>query len=152
MKIVQHPTNYVLIKAKTNSQWDSCDFAIIDVSGDWKKLMRSRLDRLESFSEDESFYNHAYWDEPTGFYIHRPEEDDELRIFLDGDEEPNCLFVTLEEADLENFTTPENGLEAHQLIIAATGQIFYRAYGEHTGEEFFTRSIDAYDLLIALRA
>lgn len=152
MKIVNHPTDYVLIKAKTNSQWDSCDFAIIDVSGTWKTLMRSRLERLETFWEDDSFFSHAYWEQPLGFFIHRPEEDDELRIFLDRDDELSSLFVTIEDGDLDKFIRPENRLEADLILIAATGHISYRAYGKHSGEEFFTDPIDAYDLLIALKA
>jgi len=151
MKIVFQPTEHLLIKAKTTSQWDSCDFAIVEVSKVWQSLIRSRLKMLEGFTNDESFFSLVYWDEPLGYFVHRPEEEDELRTFLNNDDELDCVFVSFEEDDRDKFMIPQNRLDAHQLLITGKGQIVYRAYGKYSGEEFFTQPIDAFKLLEVLQ-
>ncbi len=68
MQKSETPTEYVIIKAYTNSEWDSCGFAIIHVSDEWRTTMQKRFEAIEPFKEDYTFYNHSYRDAPEGFY------------------------------------------------------------------------------------
>lgn len=44
MKILDKPTTHILIKANTNSEWDCCEFAVIHLSEEWKKLQATRFE------------------------------------------------------------------------------------------------------------
>ena len=46
MKRSDQPTEYIFIKAYTNSEWDYCDFAIIRITEQWRTVMRKRLNLL----------------------------------------------------------------------------------------------------------
>ncbi len=48
----------------------------------------------------------------------------------------------LDENELENYPVPENRLDAYQLIITKYGTAQFKAYGKHTGEEFYTEDFD----------
>ncbi|WES98317.1 hypothetical protein P2W68_01590 [Chryseobacterium arthrosphaerae] len=43
MKISTIPTEYLLIKAMTDSEWDNCNFAVINITEDWKQTQKARL-------------------------------------------------------------------------------------------------------------
>lgn len=55
MKISDKPTKYILIKASTDSEWDCCDFALIYLSEEWKKLQAERLEAVKPFADNYSF-------------------------------------------------------------------------------------------------
>ncbi len=41
-------TEYLLIKAKTNCEWDNGDFAIIHITDDWKQTQQKRLEAVKN--------------------------------------------------------------------------------------------------------
>lgn len=48
MKTSLQPTEYLLIKAMTDSEWDDCGFAIIRISEEWKSRKRKGSKPLRS--------------------------------------------------------------------------------------------------------
>ena len=52
MKTSTKPTEYLLIKAMTNSEWDDCNFAIININKDWKQNQKKRLEAVKMVEND----------------------------------------------------------------------------------------------------
>ena len=145
MKKTEHGTEYILLKAYTESEWDFCSFAIIHITEEWKKTLTGRLEALVAFKDDGNFCHLSYWGAPTGFYKDPDDEAQRAEAIL-GQEDDWC-FIELEETVPDNLPTPENKLGAHQLIIGKYGSALYKAYGKHTGEEFYTAEFGIGDLL-----
>lgn len=55
MNISDKPTNRILVKAHTDNEWDSCDFAILSISKDWRKTLLERLDAITQAANNQSF-------------------------------------------------------------------------------------------------
>ncbi|MBB6271832.1 hypothetical protein HDF26_002289 [Pedobacter cryoconitis] len=150
MKVSKQPTGYLMLKAKSNSEWDSCDFVIVEASKSWQNLMSKRLVLLQDFRNDAYFYSHAYWDAPSGYFIHGFEQQDSISFFL-ADQQCDWCFVELSGDELDALTAPENKLDAHQMCITGSGSMHYKAYGKYTGESFWTESIDIPSVLEKLK-
>jgi len=133
MKRVEHSA-YLLVKAYTDSEWDNCDFAVIHISTEWKQCMRERLAKAQSFKDDKGFYYLTYSGSPENFY----EDGDILSAddILAGDED-SC-FIELEEISLDSLPLPESRLHIYQMVIDSDGLMKYKAFGKHTGEEYYT--------------
>lgn len=142
MKRSKTPTNYIAVKASTKSDWDQCDFAIVNLTPEWLAAMQSRLENVKHFRGDVTFYSVVYWDAPDGYYVATNEE---LRkLFKDGS---SWEYVTLEEGELENMEEPESRLDTDMMFVNAAGQIYFMCYGKHTGEEYSTDCIDMLTVL-----
>jgi hypothetical protein len=143
MQRVEH-SEYILIKAFTDSEWDSCDFAVIHATGEWKKIVKERIERVSLFKGDDKFFYLSYWGGPKDFYKDGENKERRAGELLDGDD---WCFIALEEGELEKQPLPENSLGAYQMIVYKEGSIYYKAYGEHSGEEFYTAEFKINDLL-----
>ena len=62
------PTTHVLIQALANSDWDECDFALIEITPEWKTTMQQRLEALEPFKNDPYFQSHIYGEALLGYF------------------------------------------------------------------------------------
>lgn len=137
MKRSDKATGYVLIRAYTNSEWDSCDFAIIHITPEWlQRFVRYYGEAERLYKNDSSFAHIEYWSAPKGFYIDNDDSPDTANEILGT--ETDWSFVELEQNELDNLPVPENALNAFLLRITHYGQASFRAYGKHTGEEFYT--------------
>lgn len=136
MKISDKPTNHILVKASTNSEWDNCDFAIITCNDAWVKCINKRLDAAQVVENVEDFQSLRFFDYSVGFYV----SEEENEVFSEV-EEKRWVFVELEEGEEDTFTTPESRLDCHTLSLFQNGIGQYMAYGKHTGEEFYTERI-----------
>lgn len=148
MKTTDKQTSYILIKAETNSDWDSCDFAIITISNKWIRRQKERLKFLESIKDD-SFSIISYRDFFIDFYrTHQQKLNEEptpnIKKIL-GDK--NWSFVELEPKDLEEFKKTENRLNCCKINLDRDGDIYYTAFGKHTGEDFWTEIIKLTDII-----
>ena len=121
MKLSDKPTPYLLLKAGTNSEWDNCSFAIVHITEDWKKEQQKRLEMVKPFAVD--------------FYT--ADEDDNPDLYKWLENKP-MVFVEVDKEELETLTVPENRLDCYRLVMYKTGTAMYKAYGEHTSEEFWT--------------
>lgn len=52
MKVSDKPTGRILVRANSNSEWDSCEFAIVSISEKWKEEQLQRLEIIKPFAED----------------------------------------------------------------------------------------------------
>lgn len=135
MKSSNKPTTHILLKANTNSEWNGCDYAVITLSKNWKKEQAKRLEAVAPFAGDYSFQSLSYFDTAVDFYSTGKVNQPGVEQLLTG---KDWAFVQLEEGEQDTFTQPENGLEYYSLVIHRGGTASYKAYGKHTGEEFWT--------------
>lgn len=55
MKLSSTPTEYILVRANSQSEWDCCDFAIITCDNYWKEAIKKRLEAAKTFDAPDSF-------------------------------------------------------------------------------------------------
>lgn len=140
MRISDVPTNRILLKAGTVSEWDCCDFAIIDCSG-WKERIGRWLRAAASFEAPEELISFRFYDNCVDYYTSQEEE---AEILPKGQE---WAFIQLEEGEEDSFSRPETRLEAAYLVLYPNGGGFYKAYGKYTNEEFYTQEIPMKQIL-----
>lgn len=61
------PTPYILVRAQSNSEWDSCSFAIVRIEQSWIEKMTEWMNNMKPFATDVYLADHVYWDRPEGF-------------------------------------------------------------------------------------
>lgn len=135
MKLSDKPTEYVLLKAGTDSEWDNCNFAIIHITEEWKKEQARRLKAVQPFTDDYFFHSLRYYDTAFDFYVADEDDNPNLVKWLT---EKSMAFVEIDAEEFETLTEPENRLDCYRLVIYRTGTAMCIAYGKHTGEEFYT--------------
>ena len=96
MLLSDKPTSHILLRAHTDNEWDSCNFAIITLSEAWQKTQFDRLEVIMPFANDLSFFSLHFFDGAADFY--QPGDDglpdiDELL----GDNEWAFVELTQEE-------------------------------------------------------
>ena len=146
MKRADHPTDYIFILANTASEWDSCDFAILRLTGEWRREMRKRLDLIQPFTDDNTFYSHHYWDFLRGFYVHDYEDEEETTVHLLNEDEDWAYIVT-DETELAALSKPESRLDTYQLSITKYGTANFSASGKNSGEEYWTSHFGVEELI-----
>ena len=144
MKTTSNITDYVLVKADTNSDWDNCHFAIIHCTAEWREQMQQRLKSLQSVESGYGFVSLNYYDTSVDFY--RADEKGQVEIDqILG--EKDWIFVEFDEDEQETFLVPENRLDTYRLSLYRYGTAIYTAHGEHSGDEFYTSEIPIKDIL-----
>jgi len=133
MKTTDKATAYLLVKANTNSEWDSCEFAIVHIPDEWKREQAKRLEAVKPFAEDYNFQSLSYYDTTVEFYRTGEDDQPDIEKLLAG---KDWVFVEMD--GQEAFTTPENRLDCYRLSVYRNGNANYKAYGKHTSEEFWT--------------
>ena len=141
MKRSEQPTAYIFVLANTLSQWDSCDFAIIHLTDDWRREMLKRFELKQPFIDDNTFYSHHYWDFPQGFYVHDYEDEEETTVHLLNEDE-EWIYIDTDETELAALCRPESKLDTYQLILTKYGTASFSAMGKHTSEEYWTSHFD----------
>lgn len=144
MKTTNKTTAHILIKATTNSEWDNCEFAIVHLSKEWKKEQARRLEAVNPFAEDFNFQSLNYYDTAVNFYRIDDNDQPDIEKILAGKE---WVFVELNEEEQETFSIPENRLDGYSLVVNRNGSALYKAYGKHTGEEFWTEKFSLQQLI-----
>jgi hypothetical protein len=143
MKKSEKPTPYIYIRAYTQSEWDSCDFAILKINAEWLALLRERLELLEPFQGRSDFYSHEYWDSPFDYYITPDDQEDEFLEETAGD----WCFITITPEGLKRLEKPQAPLSTHQLVITSDGYGHFTAIGKHTDEGYHTAEFKITELL-----
>lgn len=147
MQISETPTDHILVRARTNSEWDSCDFAIVNLSEEWKQNQLKRLDTVKPFVDDFTFKSLNFYDCAVDFFQGSDDSLPDVNEFL---ADRSWAFVDVSEDELDTLTQPENVLDSHTVAIKNNGEAKYKAYGKHTGEEFWTEDIPLQQLLAKL--
>lgn len=144
MEISDKPTKYILIKASTDSEWDCCDFALIYLSEEWKKLQAERLEAVKPFTDNYSFSSINFYDSSVNFFQTGDGEEPDIEELL-GDKD--WTFIELDDDETDRLTSPENRLECYKLVIYRDGNARYEAYGKYTNEEFWTNEFSLRQLI-----
>ena len=107
MKLSDKPTEYLLIRALTNSDWDECDFAIINITDEWKQTQKKRLETAKTVENDYDLKWLNYADTNVEFFKFLGEDYPEIEELLS---EKSQIFIELETGDLKKLLQPENSL------------------------------------------
>lgn len=143
MKKSLKPTEYLLIKAMTNSEWDNGDFAIIHVTEEWKQTQKKRLESVTPFKNNYDFKWLNYNDTNMNFFKFSQENYPEIEKWL---YDRNMLFVETSFEEIQKLLVPENSLNCYQMQVFKNGNAIYNAFGKHTGEEFWTKEFSLKEL------
>ncbi|MFV0390340.1 MAG: hypothetical protein ACK5KP_00375 [Paludibacteraceae bacterium] len=144
MKATSTITDFVLVKAYTNSDWDECQFALIHCTTEWRERMKQRLQSVQPFAEDYNFCSLNYYDTAVDFYRTDENEQPDIHALLD---EKDWTFVELDEDEQDKLSLPESTLDTYRLRLYRGGTAIYTAYGKHSGEEFCTAEFSVLDIL-----
>lgn len=143
MKLSDKRTEHLLLKADTTSTWDNCEFAIIHLSEQWKKLQAERLELLKPLKNNLHFLSMNYHDTAVDFYGLDDEYQPDIEELLKG---KTWSFVEFDEGERQKFIPPENPLYCYQMRVYQRGTAIYSAYGKHTNEEFWTEEFPLEEL------
>lgn len=142
MKKSEKPTPYIYIRAFTQSDVDSCDFAIIKISWSWLGLLKERQELLEQFLDRLDFYNNAYWDSPYGYFVQDPDSEPVLT-----DKSFDWCYIEMTPQDLGALKHPEFKLVENHLVVTSDGFAHFRAIERDTRANFWTAEFSILDLL-----
>lgn len=146
MKRAEQATEYIFLRVYTNSEWDYCEFSLVQISSEWCKIMEERIRAIESFKDDLSLYCHTYLEEPVGFF-ETPDDLDYSYAETILNKGEAWTFVSLDKDEIETFLYPESSLGACELVLLKDGSAHFSVLGKHTGEEFWTDSFDIHQIL-----
>ncbi len=146
MRLSEKPTKHIIVRANCDSEWDSCDFAIVTLREGWAEQLEKRLESTRPLHDNPGFFSTRYLDGSASFY----------RIDYEkmGDVLPNdkdWSFVELEDGEEDNFDEPENALELYTLTLYKDGSGRYMASGKHTGEDFYTEDLPFAEIIASLQ-
>jgi hypothetical protein len=146
MKISEQPTSHILVRAHCDSEWDCCDFAIIDCGKGWAEEIAQRLDTARHLHENPGFFSTRYLDCSASFYSSTDDEtDDELP------KDKDWAFVELEEGEEETFDEPESYLDMYTLTLYQDGSGRYMASGKYTNEDFYTENLPFAEIIASMQ-
>lgn len=138
MRVPSKITTHLLIRAQSHAD-DPVNYAIIELSPEWKERNGYRIHSISEFDTDSDHQFVSYWERPI-VYCSLPE----AQVLEDGllSAAEDCSIVVLEPGDLEALTLPVKQLDAHQLLITKDGIGHYVAYASKTGEKYWTAEFD----------
>jgi hypothetical protein len=150
MKISEKPTDYILIQARTSSEWDEVAFALIHLDDDFKETIKKRKDLVENTYLDD-FYYATFWDCPVGFYTDSDDEGinqdiDDIIHKMDKTLKTEWVFVETTDDEIDTLNTPNSILDGHQMKVKPD-EFWYYAEGKHNGDDkFWTDRISFADI------
>jgi hypothetical protein len=145
MKKATTKTDYILVRASANTDYDLCDFIIVKADEKWLTGMQEKLDRSLLFQAVPEFFRHTYWDCPVGFFRTPETEENQFDEIL-GDYDDWC-YIDVAQTELDNLLPTLSELDGHQLHIEPSGLIQYAAHGTNHPIEFASSYINLFELL-----
>jgi len=152
MKISEKPTGYILVRAHTNSEWDSCDCALVtidNIANEHHHVWRN-LNRKANLLKDE--YSNMLCIEVLTHKVEFLNTDgvgdkwEELSLVGQLPKQ-GWAFVEIEENDEHLTHIPEQTVEGHTIRFYGENHVNWTGLGKHTGEEFFTETISLADII-----
>lgn len=121
---------YVLMQADTNSEWDSCDLALIEVE-ELKRVMG-----LLTIPQDSNFDFVGINTDSVQYFAH-PTDVFEVEESEEADLDLPCI-VEWDEDKIESLPRPENSIRYGSVTYHKWTKSFtLNASGKHTGESFW---------------
>lgn len=127
---------YILLSAQTNSEWDNCEFALVE-------LTKEREDYYKSMIALATELNEKHGIDVLEIYC------DEASFFADMEDIPNKpnpigydssvsgVIIDIDDSDVESMETPDQDIRCGSMRFSKYG-VKFKGYGKHTGEEFYT--------------
>lgn len=143
MRISERPTDHILVKAHTESEWDCCNFALVTLSDTWKHRQATRYKAIETYKGDYSFCSLNFYDGAADFYQSGVENED-VTVWLGN---RGWAFMEIEASEEERLIPSESILDGYRIVIYHNGNIRYEAYGKHTNEMFWTDELPLEELI-----
>jgi len=142
MKRSDNPTAYLLIQARTTSEWVVCDFAIVRLDDAWKTKMSERLQLITQFKKDNDFSHVAWSDIVEGFYAYS-----ESNIGIMPKKEEAWCFIETTREELQNLEEVSTELCGCELKIDGGGYASFRAFAEQNDDSFYTHDFKIGEIL-----
>lgn len=144
MKLSDTPTDFLIFRARTDSEWDYCDFAIVQIDEFWMNEQRKRLAFIKVLDKDCSFHSMHYYEGCCQFY------QDVNNLMIDSMEvlkEKHWSYLETNEAEIETLSLPDNTLDCHLVVLKSGGYGMFTCYGKHTDDQFWTDDFPIHALL-----
>lgn len=143
MKLTTEPTDTIVIKAQTNSEWDSCEFALVPVP-DLDKINKvlEHIHTIKKINSD--VFKVSFWDY-ANFYSSTEGLNETVIEFLDEGSE-GWSFIEITEEELKNLEETEQKIDTIQMCVDVYNTILWKGYGKYTSEEFYTDDISVQKL------
>ncbi|WP_256007498.1 hypothetical protein [Pedobacter deserti] len=129
----EEPTDYLLIRAQSSSDFDPAQFAIVYLSEHYRQILRKRLMDATGLKDDVQLASINYWDDYAVFYTNSRKIGSFL-LLVDED----WAFVNVADGDLKSLRKPHNIMLDGQLIVSKTGFAQYHANTKHDHETYWT--------------
>lgn len=154
MRISEKPTEYILVRATVQSEWDSCNSCLVCVSDSYLKRYRQWNDKAtQQENADTSFLHSCYSESSEFLYLKNtdPEWITIQNIAEDIPDDKHWMFIELEDTE-EEIQLPEQRVDCHMVKMYGNGGMCFVGYGKHTGEEFWTETINLADIINAINS
>lgn len=148
MKLSKEKTGNVIITAQCCSEWDTCNYCLIQYTQDtvdrWKQYVNGLNEILNNSKYPHEIHCLSIWEHST--FLALDEENDNVIEIAEYINTNGYAFVELEKDEEDTLDRPEQRLDSHQAKIYKEGTISFIAYGKNTSEEFWANGININEL------
>ena len=146
MKLTNEKTDSIIIKADNCSEWDYCNTVLVqDINTEtletWKKYDKIATD-LKSTTVRE-FESLNIWEWST--FLNLDKDKREYEEYMKWGKLWWSYVTDVTEEEIEE-QKPEQIVDCLQLRFYGNGEVCFLGYGKHTGEEFYSQSININEL------
>jgi hypothetical protein len=144
MKLSQQPTEYIIVRADSASEWVFPNAAIIQSNPKLPGLGKRMVKLLKELEQEGlEVYKVAFWDNVTFLKIDEDEEDIEEDVIDFLEEDEGWSFVDITEEEITKYSL--NKVDAGQMTIDIFNDINWKGYNSG-GDEYYTKDIDIEEL------
>lgn len=145
MKIEQEKTEYIIVAAFANTDWDDCSFILLHLTEQYLAQLHERSSMVQSFGKLPEFYSISFWDRPLGWFKRLESYQEIMDQLWDG--ELVWAYVSFEEdVEMSTFPRTEQKIGCVFIQFLANGGARFKGTGEHTAEQFWTAEFSINDL------
>ncbi|WP_293906061.1 hypothetical protein [Sphingobacterium sp. UBA5670] len=146
MNLSHIPTDYIIVRAQTNSDWDNCSFAIITISLEWRKEQAKRIRFFKAFENCNTFYAAQFFNAEIQFF----DADYGLSEIVEGfEQQMGWCFLEATQNEIAHLHTPQSTIGTSCICIDAFGNGTYKGWADYSSEEFFTDQFSIEEILKA---
>ncbi|PWN64116.1 hypothetical protein [Chryseobacterium viscerum] len=133
MKLSEKPTEYLMLQAKTDSELYDCNYAIVQITENWKEEMQTRLNAIIPFSITKNDLSTMDYFATVYFY-----KDDSNIDSMDLLGDQHWSFVIPSKKDIKFLSNNENRRFGNMLEIQKNG---WASYSTHRlqDDEYWTK-------------
>ncbi len=133
--------NTLILKAATNSQWDSVDFALVGLSEEFCKIIQAAYMEAEKLKKTigYSFGHIVLGTDDAEWYVNVSDSNSPSDRIM-GILGENEWAVAKEEFETITLQGPEQSVRDGEIRVCSAGVQFV-GWGKHTAEEFYTTYI-----------